>query len=169
MQTIVLIAHGVICPPEFLCLSILVCCEADGQDSWCFTIDAQRSSLRTAATYRFVLFSVTNRNEITQLAERHSAVNLHQGVPDFSPPKFLVDAFCRAVSGGPMMHQYTRPFVSVKMWPRFSLFTSLFVSSSWTVFQSSFVAVCVCFPLIRAIFHSSETWRSSSAGSWNVR
>lgn len=134
-----------------------------------FTIDAQRSSLRTAATYRFVLFSVTNRNEITQLAEGHRAVNLHQGVPDFSPPKFLVDAFCRAVSGGPMMHQYTRPFVSVKMWPRFCLFTSLFVSFSWTVFQSSFVAVCVCFPLIRAIFHLSETWRSSSAGSWNVR
>ncbi|XP_075870030.1 kynurenine--oxoglutarate transaminase 1-like [Nelusetta ayraudi] len=49
-------------------------------------------------------------NEITQLAESHRAVNLHQGVPDFSPPKFLVDAFCRAASGGPMMHQYTRPF-----------------------------------------------------------
>ena len=52
------------------------------------------------------------RVEFTQLAADYKAVNLGQGFPDFSPPKFLQDAFCKAVSGGPQMHQYTRAFVS---------------------------------------------------------
>uniref|UniRef100_A0A4W6BWC3 Kynurenine aminotransferase 1 n=1 Tax=Lates calcarifer TaxID=8187 RepID=A0A4W6BWC3_LATCA len=38
------------------------------------------------------------------------AVNLGQGFPDFSPPPFIQEAFCKAVSGGPSMHQYTRAF-----------------------------------------------------------
>lgn len=54
----------------------------------------------------------TNRVEFTQLAADYKAVNLGQGFPDFAPPKFVQEAFCKAVSGGPMMHQYTRPFVS---------------------------------------------------------
>ncbi|XP_062290017.1 kynurenine--oxoglutarate transaminase 1-like isoform X1 [Scomber scombrus] len=48
--------------------------------------------------------------EFTQLAADYKAVNLGQGFPDFSPPKFIQEAFCEAVSGGPSMHQYTRPF-----------------------------------------------------------
>ncbi|XP_056288111.1 kynurenine--oxoglutarate transaminase 1-like isoform X2 [Pseudoliparis swirei] len=48
--------------------------------------------------------------EFTQLAADYKAVNLGQGFPDFSPPKFAREAFCKAVSGGHQMHQYTRPF-----------------------------------------------------------
>ena len=54
----------------------------------------------------------TNRIEFTQLAADYKAVNLGQGFPDFSPPKFIQEAFCKAVCGGPIMHQYTRAFVS---------------------------------------------------------
>ncbi|XP_071768062.1 kynurenine--oxoglutarate transaminase 1 [Centroberyx gerrardi] len=48
--------------------------------------------------------------EFTQLAADYKVVNLGQGFPDFSPPKFVQDAFCEAVSGGCQMHQYTRGF-----------------------------------------------------------
>lgn len=48
--------------------------------------------------------------EFTQLAADYKAVNLGQGFPDFSPPKFVQEAFCAAVMGGPPMHQYTRAF-----------------------------------------------------------
>ncbi|KAM7368788.1 hypothetical protein PAMP_013095 [Pampus punctatissimus] len=48
--------------------------------------------------------------EFTQLAADYKAVNLGQGFPDFSPPKFVKEAFCEAVNGGPSMHQYTRAF-----------------------------------------------------------
>uniref|UniRef100_A0A3P8WBI7 Kynurenine--oxoglutarate transaminase 3 n=1 Tax=Cynoglossus semilaevis TaxID=244447 RepID=A0A3P8WBI7_CYNSE len=48
--------------------------------------------------------------EFTQLAADYKPVNLGQGFPDFSPPPFIQEAFCKAVSGGPSMHQYTRAF-----------------------------------------------------------
>uniref|UniRef100_A0A8C3A4H0 Kynurenine aminotransferase 1 n=1 Tax=Cyclopterus lumpus TaxID=8103 RepID=A0A8C3A4H0_CYCLU len=48
--------------------------------------------------------------EFARLAADYKAVNLGQGFPDFSPPEFVQDAFCKAVSGGHQMHQYTRPF-----------------------------------------------------------
>uniref|UniRef100_A0A3B4XTZ0 Kynurenine aminotransferase 1 n=1 Tax=Seriola lalandi dorsalis TaxID=1841481 RepID=A0A3B4XTZ0_SERLL len=48
--------------------------------------------------------------EFTQLAADYKPVNLGQGFPDFSPPPFIQEAFCKAVSGGPTMHQYTRAF-----------------------------------------------------------
>nr|XP_057919412.1 kynurenine--oxoglutarate transaminase 1 isoform X2 [Doryrhamphus excisus] len=50
------------------------------------------------------------RVEFTQLAADYKVVNLGQGFPDFAPPKFVQDAFCNALSGGPAMHQYTRAF-----------------------------------------------------------
>ena len=51
------------------------------------------------------------RVEFTQLAADYKAVNLGQGFPDFSPPAFIQEAFCKAVSGACPMHQYTRAFV----------------------------------------------------------
>ncbi|XP_062410515.1 kynurenine--oxoglutarate transaminase 1 isoform X1 [Sardina pilchardus] len=48
--------------------------------------------------------------EFTQLAADYKAVNLGQGFPDFSPPTFIQEAFCKAVSGSCPMHQYTRAF-----------------------------------------------------------
>ncbi|KAF7655234.1 hypothetical protein LDENG_00058930 [Lucifuga dentata] len=48
--------------------------------------------------------------EFTQLATEYKAVNLGQGFPDFPPPKYIQEAFCKAVSGGCSMHQYTRAF-----------------------------------------------------------
>ncbi|XP_054613754.1 kynurenine--oxoglutarate transaminase 1-like [Dunckerocampus dactyliophorus] len=48
--------------------------------------------------------------EFTQLVAENKVVNLGQGFPDFAPPQFIQDAFCKALSGGPAMHQYTRAF-----------------------------------------------------------
>ncbi|KAK0141312.1 Kynurenine--oxoglutarate transaminase 1 [Merluccius polli] len=48
--------------------------------------------------------------EFTQLAADYDVVNLGQGFPDFAPPKFIQDAFGKAVNGGCLMHQYTRAF-----------------------------------------------------------
>ncbi|KAI1904742.1 hypothetical protein AGOR_G00008830 [Albula goreensis] len=48
--------------------------------------------------------------EFTQLAADYKAVNLGQGFPDFSPPSFIQEAFCQALSGGCSLHQYTRAF-----------------------------------------------------------
>lgn len=70
------------------------------------------------STAVFDLFCI-DRVEFTQLAADYKAVNLGQGFPDFSPPKFVQEAFCKAVCGGPLMHQYTRAFVSVCKWARF--------------------------------------------------
>lgn len=38
--------------------------------------------------------------EMTRLANRHGAVNLGQGMPDFDPPEALKDAACRAIRDG---------------------------------------------------------------------
>uniref|UniRef100_A0A8C9TJ87 Kynurenine aminotransferase 1 n=1 Tax=Scleropages formosus TaxID=113540 RepID=A0A8C9TJ87_SCLFO len=48
--------------------------------------------------------------EFTQLTAEYKAVNLGQGFPDFPPPSFVQEAFCKAVSGGFALHQYTRAF-----------------------------------------------------------
>ena len=58
-----------------------------------------------------------DRVEFTQLAADYKAVNLGQGFPDFSPPGYIQEAFCKAVSGGSSMHQYTRAFVSENIHP----------------------------------------------------
>lgn len=62
-------------------------------------------------SYHVYLLCVV-RVEFTQLAASYSKVNLGQGFPDFAPPKFVQEAFCHALNEGPMMHQYTRAFVS---------------------------------------------------------
>lgn len=59
-----------------------------------------------------ILLSYANRVEFTQLTAAYKTVNLGQGFPDFAPPKFVQEAFCDALNGGPLMHQYTRAFVS---------------------------------------------------------
>uniref|UniRef100_A0A4W5LGZ1 Kynurenine aminotransferase 1 n=1 Tax=Hucho hucho TaxID=62062 RepID=A0A4W5LGZ1_9TELE len=48
--------------------------------------------------------------DFTQLAADYQVVNLGQGFPDFSPPSYIQEAFCKAVNGGCSMHQYTRAF-----------------------------------------------------------
>uniref|UniRef100_A0A673JDF8 Kynurenine--oxoglutarate transaminase 1-like n=1 Tax=Sinocyclocheilus rhinocerous TaxID=307959 RepID=A0A673JDF8_9TELE len=48
--------------------------------------------------------------EFSQLAADYKAVNLGQGFPDFSPPHFIQEAFCKALNGGFSKHQYTRAF-----------------------------------------------------------
>ncbi|TNN68139.1 Kynurenine--oxoglutarate transaminase 1 [Liparis tanakae] len=52
----------------------------------------------------------SDRLEFVQLAADYNPVNLGQGFPDFSPPKFIQEALCTAVNGGHQMHQYTRAF-----------------------------------------------------------
>lgn len=78
----------------------------------------------------------TNRVEFTQLAADYKAVNLGQGFPDFSPPKYVQEAFCKAVNGGPLMHQYTRGFVSDTWYLSVNVTKACyFFSSSYNVFS----------------------------------
>lgn len=45
--------------------------------------------------------------EMTRLADRHNAINLSQGLPDFNPPEFLVQAAVSAVKEGFNQYSYT--------------------------------------------------------------
>jgi aminotransferase len=49
---------------------------------------------------RVQYFSESVIREMTRLANRHAAVNLGQGMPDFDPPEELKEAACRAIRGG---------------------------------------------------------------------
>jgi aspartate/methionine/tyrosine aminotransferase len=49
---------------------------------------------------RAASFTESVIREMTRLAERHGAVNLAQGFPDFDPPEAVLDAACRAVREG---------------------------------------------------------------------
>uniref|UniRef100_UPI0037E89D03 kynurenine--oxoglutarate transaminase 1-like n=1 Tax=Semicossyphus pulcher TaxID=241346 RepID=UPI0037E89D03 len=79
--------------------------------------------------------------EFTQLAAEHKAVNLGQGFPDFSPPQFVTEAFCKALSGGPLMHQYTRPFGHPSLVNTLSKFFSRIVGHEIDAFEDILVTV----------------------------
>ncbi|XP_053195411.1 kynurenine--oxoglutarate transaminase 1-like isoform X2 [Scomber japonicus] len=79
--------------------------------------------------------------EFTQLAADYKAVNLGQGFPDFSPPKFIQEAFCEAVSGGPEMHQYTRPFGHPRLVKSLAKFFSRVVGHEIDPFEDILVTV----------------------------
>src|SRR5262245_5261693 len=49
---------------------------------------------------RVHFFTESVIREMTRLANRHAAVNLGQGMPDFDPPEELKEAACRAIRGG---------------------------------------------------------------------
>lgn len=49
---------------------------------------------------RVTLFSESVIREMTRLANRHNAVNLAQGMPDFDPPAAIVEAAARALRDG---------------------------------------------------------------------
>lgn len=53
-------------------------------------------------------FGTTIFTEMTMLANRHGAVNLAQGFPDFDGPAFFLDAAAEALAGG--HNQYARMF-----------------------------------------------------------
>lgn len=57
-------------------------------------------------TSRLQGFGTNVFTEFTLLAQRHDAVNLGQGFPDFDGPEFLKDAAVRAIRGG--RNQYCR-------------------------------------------------------------
>lgn len=79
--------------------------------------------------------------EFTQLAADYKAVNLGQGFPDFSPPKFVQDAFCAAVMGGPSMHQYTRAFGHPHLVKSLATFFSRVVGHEISPFEDILVTV----------------------------
>uniref|UniRef100_A0A673ANZ2 Kynurenine--oxoglutarate transaminase 3 n=1 Tax=Sphaeramia orbicularis TaxID=375764 RepID=A0A673ANZ2_9TELE len=82
-----------------------------------------------------------NRVEFTQLAADYKAVNLGQGFPDFSPPKFVQDAFCEAVRGGPQMQQYTRAFGHPHLVKSLAKFFSRIVGHEIDPFEDILVSV----------------------------
>ncbi|HQR09107.1 MAG TPA: aminotransferase class I/II-fold pyridoxal phosphate-dependent enzyme [Gemmatales bacterium] len=49
---------------------------------------------------RVSYFTESVIRETTRLAQRHNAINLGQGMPDFDPPKELKDAACQAIQDG---------------------------------------------------------------------
>lgn len=57
-----------------------------------------------ATAQRLAIFTESVIREMTRLAQRHDAINLAQGFPDFEPPAELLDALERAVRGP--HHQY---------------------------------------------------------------
>ena len=48
-------------------------------------------------SHKVAQFTESVIREMTRLAQRHGAVNLGQGMPDFDPPPEVKDAACRAV------------------------------------------------------------------------
>uniref|UniRef100_A0A4W6BWB1 Kynurenine aminotransferase 1 n=1 Tax=Lates calcarifer TaxID=8187 RepID=A0A4W6BWB1_LATCA len=79
--------------------------------------------------------------EFIQLAADYKAVNLGQGFPDFSPPPFIQEAFCKAVSGGPSMHQYTRAFGHPPLVKSLAKFFSRIVGHEIDPFEDVLVTV----------------------------
>ena len=57
-----------------------------------------------ATAQRLSIFTESVIREMTRLAQRHDAINLAQGFPDFDPPAELLEALERAVRGP--HHQY---------------------------------------------------------------
>jgi len=57
-----------------------------------------------ATAHRLSIFTESVIREMTRLAQRHEAINLAQGFPDFEPPEELLAALERAVRGP--HHQY---------------------------------------------------------------
>lgn len=57
-----------------------------------------------ATANRLAVFTESVIREMTRLAQRHDAINLAQGFPDFEPPAALLEALERAVRGP--HHQY---------------------------------------------------------------
>src|SRR5437868_14741990 len=49
---------------------------------------------------RVQLFTESVIRETTRLANRHGAINLGQGMPDFDPPEEVKEAACRAIRDG---------------------------------------------------------------------
>jgi aspartate/methionine/tyrosine aminotransferase len=49
---------------------------------------------------RVSYFTESVIRETTRLAQRHNAINLGQGMPDFDPPQELKDAACKAIQDG---------------------------------------------------------------------
>ncbi len=53
---------------------------------------------------RVRFFSESVIREMTRVANKHGAINLGQGMPDFDPPEEVKEAACRAIRDG--VNQY---------------------------------------------------------------
>lgn len=84
------------------------CCSSSKTKEYC--VWSYLMSFSTELSLIVLVFCV-NRTEFSNLIANNNPVNLAQGYPDFSPPEFLKEALGKAVNGGYLVHQYTRPFV----------------------------------------------------------
>jgi aspartate/methionine/tyrosine aminotransferase len=65
-----------------------------------------------STAHRFAPFGTTIFAEMTALANKHQAVNLSQGFPDFDGPKMGKDTACEAICGG---HNQYAPMAGIAM------------------------------------------------------
>jgi len=100
--------------------------------------------------YCIVMYTVW-RVEFGKLAVETKALNLGQGFPDYMPPSVVTDALKQvACSSNPLVHQYTRSYVSNI--DHFSQFHSRPVNGSNS---HKMYFWCYCFPIMLAI---SRLW-----------
>jgi aspartate/methionine/tyrosine aminotransferase len=62
--------------------------------------DGKDAGRRPAVAQRVRFFTESIIREMTRVAQRHSAINLGQGMPDFDAPEAVKDAACQAIRDG---------------------------------------------------------------------
>src|SRR5205814_3380063 len=60
--------------------------------------DGETTPMKPRGSRKATAFTESVIREMTRLAQRHGAVNLAQGFPDFAAPQAIKDAACAAVS-----------------------------------------------------------------------
>jgi aspartate/methionine/tyrosine aminotransferase len=66
-----------------------------------------RTTGTSALAARVQYFTESVIREMTRLANRHGAINLGQGMPDFDPPEEVKEAACRAIRDGHNQYSIT--------------------------------------------------------------
>ena len=69
------------------------------------SLDRRQVSMKVAQRVQYFTESVIR--EMTRLANRHGAINLGQGMPDFDPPELVKEAACAAIRDGANQYAIT--------------------------------------------------------------
>src|SRR4051812_42759917 len=101
---------GIVKPPQRVSSnrnqSTILKSELFGQQKRVFSQTTQRSPPTRAERLKPFGNGTSVWTEFTPLAQKHKAVNLGQGFPDFEAEKFIIDAASNAIKNH--LNQYTR-------------------------------------------------------------